>query len=311
MWSDEEPPVPERNRTLPTAARRLLSPLRQAAALDRDEARCVLAWSVLALAVGALLATSVGAALGTAAPPENGADGLDTEVQRTTAPVDGSVATGITHGTSVADASLGLLGGGSVDWMWTTVEGLPGESVVLLGAYSRYDGGSALDHPARAKVDEVVTRLPGLHVAEIARRVDSPESTVRYHARVLERETHVRTASVRNTVRLYPAGTPSEDFELYAALRDDSRSRVLRAIARREPASVTTLAEDVDRAASTVSHHLGTLEEAGLIERERTGQSVQVSLGSRVRERLSVPDADDADADAVAVDPSTLELHGD
>lgn len=274
-------------------------------------------WAVAALFVGSLLlgtllAPTLGVAIGTAAAGQDGASPLDRDAGQTGAlegsgALDGSGARVVATSTSVVDLSVSGNGQSAANWLDTAADAVPGESIVLLGAYSRYDDRSALEHPVRAEVNDVVRRMPGLHFAEVVRRVGSPEGTVRYHTRVLERDGHLQTATEWGTLRLYPATTDAEDFELYAALRDDARSRVLRGIARGEPATVTALAEALDRAASTVSHHVTRLDEAGLVDRERTGQSVEISLEPGVRDRLEIASgATDEAADAVGI-----ELAGD
>jgi len=308
MFPDAEQPASPRHRSLRTATRRSLAALRSAVAIEQRRVAPLAAWTALVLVLGLLAATSVGAALVATADAGVGTAGAGADLQHPSDPVNESATVTLDgDGSRLADASIGGLGGDSVAWMWTAVDSVPGESVVLFGAYSRHGAESPLEHPVRADVDSVVSREPGLHFAEVARRVDSPESTVRHHARVLERENHLQSASVWDSLRLYPAATESGDFELLAALRDDSQSRILRGIARNEPVTVTSLAADVDRAASTVSHHLTRLEEAGLVERERTGQSVRITLRPDVRERLAVPDVEDGDA----VEAAPLELVGD
>lgn len=79
--------------------------------------------------------------------------------------------------------------------------------------------------------------------------------------------------------------------ELAAALEDDSAATVLDAVARLEPASVSKLANDVDRAPSTVSHHLSRLESADLVDRTRNGQSVETRLAPDVRSILNSTDS--------------------
>ena len=171
------------------------------------------------------------------------------------------------------------------------------ESVVLLAAYSRYDDTSPLEHPLRAALAALVAAAPGIHLARAAARTDSTESTVRYHVRILEHENEIETASVWGKHRLYPVGIDASTFERHAALRDEASSRVLEAVARNEPATVSTLSADLDRATSTVSEHVSRLEEAELLTRERTGESVEIRLSADLA--AAMPGTTGADARAV------------
>lgn len=286
---------------------------------------------VLALAVGVAVVPAIGAGVGPGAGPsgsaevgaELGAEGdialsdgagvgsggdpgtaTTTSIQATTPAVDAAGGSSTHVGT--VDLSTPTTSG-SASAVVTVVESLSGESIVFLGAYSRFGDGSPLEHPIRSEIDALASRVPGVQFTEAVSSADASESTVRYHTRVLEREGYVQTATVWGTQRLFPAETDASHFEGLAAFRDDSRSAVLRAIDRNEPATVTTLAEDVDRAPSTVSHHLSRLESADLIDRERVGQSVDVSLAPGVRELLAV----EADQGGAGVDSTALELVGD
>ncbi len=71
---------------------------------------------------------------------------------------------------------------------------------------------------------------------------------------------------------------------------------MLDAVARREPASVGELADELGRDPSTVTHHLKRLEEDGLVERERDGRAVVNRLSPEAKTAFSgqpVASADD------------------
>jgi ArsR family transcriptional regulator len=57
----------------------------------------------------------------------------------------------------------------------------------------------------------------------------------------------------------------------FAALADPIRLRLLSLIASRDEVCACELVEAVGRSQPTVSHHLRTLYDAGLVERERRG----------------------------------------
>lgn len=166
-------------------------------------------------------------------------------------------------------------------------ERVPGGSVVLVVAYSRYGGPDPLEHDLRSEIHDVVSRTPGAYLGEIVDRTGGNESTVRYHARVLVRNGLLRSATIWGTLGFYPPGVDGDDFELLAALQDDTLVGVVAAIASREPATVTELADELDRSPGTVSHHLSRLEAAGLVERERTGESVLTTLTPALRDGLA------------------------
>lgn len=155
---------------------------------------------------------------------------------------------------------------------------------VALAAYSRYDEWDAFENDNRRAVFAAVTSAPGTYVAEIAARLDLTASTFRYHLRVLEGEGLLRTEHVPGKRRVLSPQTG--DIGLAAALNDEATAALLVAVYRRGAADVTELAGPIDRAPNTVSHHLGRLESAGLVDRQRDGQTVHVSLPSGVIESM-------------------------
>lgn len=176
-----------------------------------------------------------------------------------------------------------------VDWPVSVVhagDDVPPILAPLLG-YSRSDGSDPLDHETRRAIYETVVSTPAIHLAGIADSIDVPVSTVTYHSRVLDAEGLLDIHRMRGRTRLYPVSIAASSPVLDAALAEESTAAVLLAVRRLEPASVRTLAGELDRASSTVSHHLGRLEDDGLVTRERDGEAVVTSLVPAVRETLT------------------------
>lgn len=151
-----------------------------------------------------------------------------------------------------------------------------GEAALLLAAYTRFNDVSPLEHDVRSDIIEIVGALPGLYLAQLVTKVGKPSSTVRYHTRVLERENRLQSAKLWGNHRFYPPTMDEEAFAYHAMRRDTASSRVYDVVNEHEPITVGVVADLIDRAPSTVSHHLSRLEAAGLIERIRNGESVHV-----------------------------------
>lgn len=150
--------------------------------------------------------------------------------------------------------------------------------------YSRYDNSDPLENDVRQQVYESVEQSPGTYISEMSKECDASRSTVRYHVRILEEEGLIVSEADRGKHRLYPIG--SETPELAAALNDSATARVLDAIARLEPVTVSALAEDLDRSPGTVSYHLDRLTNDGLLERERMGNAVVTRLTSGIQTEI-------------------------
>lgn len=168
---------------------------------------------------------------------------------------------------------------------------LPPALAPVLG-YSRHDDSDPLAHETRRAIYEVVGDAPGTYAAAVADEVGEPDSTVRYHLRVLEGESLVQSEVIRGRRRVFRSDV--EDPRLAAATADGPTASVLDAVGREGPTSVSTLSDVLDRAPSTVSYHVSRLSEAGLVTRERDGRQVLVSLTpSASSEVVDLPRDDD------------------
>jgi ArsR family transcriptional regulator len=75
---------------------------------------------------------------------------------------------------------------------------------------------------------------------------------------------------------------------LFRVLGDPARIRILNALATNgEPVCVCHLIEPLGLTQPTVSHHLKTLTDAGLLEREQHGKWAYFSLREEAAERLA------------------------
>ena len=68
--------------------------------------------------------------------------------------------------------------------------------------------------------------------------------------------------------------------ELWAAVTDPTRRRLLDALLARGEATATTLAGDLPVTRQAVAKHLATLREAGLVHAERHGRETRYELDS-------------------------------
>lgn len=183
-----------------------------------------------------------------------------------------------------------------VEWMNTMllsqtagVEGaawIVPSAALATGGSHRTDEDPSFENERRKAIYQEIAESPGHYITALATSTGFPESTVRYHVRVLEDDGLVRSALIRGKRHCYPPDMDRWVVTLEAALADDSIASILEAIARLEPATVTTLAETADVTPSTASYHLGRLAADDLVDRERTGQTVLTRLDADVRAYL-------------------------
>jgi DNA-binding transcriptional ArsR family regulator len=164
---------------------------------------------------------------------------------------------------------------------------LPPLLVPIVVGYVRPDEGDPLAHDTRAALVEAVRESPGAPLASVGRAVGVPRSTARYHVDVLEREGYVVAEQVAGRNRLFPA--EAESRALAAALQRAGAGDLLRSLATDGPASVTELADRIDRSPATVSHHLSGLADDGLVDRRADGRRRIAHLAGPARD-LATPD---------------------
>jgi len=243
----------------------------------------------------------------TTPPPGTGAGGTGDEApQRTTARVPSTSTPGAPQCSdcgvpvSVGVVLLGLAGGAgaavglgltpphpTLGWralrQW--LDHHPRLPPVLPARFGRSTDADPLANPHRERLRELVDDRPGIHLGGLVDEVTLSRSSVRHHVRVLEDADELETTKLLGRRRLFP---PDVDTELLAAVADEGSRRVVRAVAAVGPASVGEVADEADRAYSTVSYHLDRLETAGVVTRESDGRSVSVRLTDEAAALLGV-----------------------
>jgi ArsR family transcriptional regulator len=74
--------------------------------------------------------------------------------------------------------------------------------------------------------------------------------------------------------------------DVFKALADPTRRRILRMLNRRPEMSAGEIAEAFDISAPSMSHHFNVLKEADLLSARREGQQILYSLNTTVVEDL-------------------------
>jgi len=141
----------------------------------------------------------------------------------------------------------------------------------------------------RRTVHNHVESNPGVHFNELTRALDIATGQAQYHLRRLRDGESVTVERVRGRTHYFPPGYDAWERRTIALLRRETvRAIVVRALADGAP-SEADLAEDLDVARSTVSHHVSTLIEAGVAEKcydERARSHVTLTRPEETRRLL-------------------------
>lgn len=183
---------------------------------------------------------------------------------------------------------LGLTGLAAVAWprlrRWFTGP--------LVGLYHRIDRDELLEHPTRERIYEIAGEDPGIHFAELRRRTDTARGNLDHHLRRMVDEGLLEERSLAGYRCVFQRGRVPEDVMRAAGcVRSKTARRVLAAVARSPGATAAALARSLDVARSTVSYHVGSLVEAGLVDREPEGASTRLratDLGRRLADGVAV-----------------------
>lgn len=152
-----------------------------------------------------------------------------------------------------------------------------GGALLVAGALLARRTADPLDHPVRRRVLRAIRARPASPVARIAARLDLDESTVRHHVAVLE-EADLVTSIRQGRARLLHGRGDDVDPRLARLVAHRLRRRILDRLARTTWLRQDRLRRDLDVAASTLSHHLSRLREAGLIRSEPRGRTRRLRL---------------------------------
>ncbi len=168
---------------------------------------------------------------------------------------------------------LGLIVG-VLYWVWPKLG--------LVGLFSRLERGELLDHPARAKLVQIVEAQPGIHFHDLALKAELANGTAVHHLRKLSDSGHV---SVRRSGRYtcyFPGGRVDPHVAAAAPLlKSDGAKQVLEAVRGKPGMSNLEVAQATGLQPSTVNYHVQRLSQAGLVAALRDGRMVRLHPGIR------------------------------
>jgi predicted transcriptional regulator len=124
-----------------------------------------------------------------------------------------------------------------------------------------------LDNELRRRIVQHLSEKPGSYLGKIARELDVPTSTLKYHLNILRAFDYVTAVKKGRCRHYFPKRKRYSDLEkkMYAAIEHDPTRRVVEILHRKPGISQAGLVETTGLSQSTVAWHMAKLEEMNLI----------------------------------------------
>jgi predicted transcriptional regulator len=106
---------------------------------------------------------------------------------------------------------------------------------------------------------------PELHLRELQRQIGLSFSSTRYHVDKLAKEGEIDRVEDKGYSRIYPAGVDQRDKILLSLFRRETDYKILSSFLRENILTQKRLTDLTKLAKSTVSEHLATLLELGVV----------------------------------------------
>ena len=180
---------------------------------------------------------------------------------------------------------------------------------------------NVLDLEARKRIVEYVRTSPGLHMRELAARLDMAVSTLEYHCYQLVKHGHLVTREAGGFKAFYPGeGMDRRDKDILYLVRHAAPRRICSHVLLHPGCTPKEVREVLAMSAPTLSFHLNKLRAANVLREEPAGRTklLYVEDPERVASILVtyrksfLDDAVDRFADAwLALAPPALPRKGD
>ena len=133
---------------------------------------------------------------------------------------------------------------------------------------------NVLDLEVRKRIVDFVRGNPGLHMRELAARLDLPVSTLEYHCYQLVKHGHLVTRESAGFKSFYPGeGMDRRDKDILYLVRHEAPRRICSHVLLNPGTTPKDLREVLDVSAPTLSFHLNKLRGAGVIREEPAGRT--------------------------------------
>lgn len=143
---------------------------------------------------------------------------------------------------------------------------------------------SVLDLAARKRIVDFVRASPGLHMRELAARLDMAVSTLEYHCYQLVKHGHLATRESGGFKAFYPGeGMDRRDKDILYLVRHEAPRRICTQVLLNPGTTPGDLKAALNVSAPTLSFHLNKLRTAGVLREEPMGRTKRLYVADAER----------------------------
>lgn len=143
---------------------------------------------------------------------------------------------------------------------------------------------SVLDLAARKRIVDFVRASPGLHMRELAARLDMAVSTLEYHCYQLVKHGHLATREAGGFKAFYPGeGIDRRDKDILYLVRHEAPRRICSHLLLNPGATPGDTKQALGMSAPTLSFHLNKLRGAGVLRDEPAGRTKRLYVADPER----------------------------
>ncbi|NHN43559.1 ArsR family transcriptional regulator [Halorubellus sp. JP-L1] len=138
----------------------------------------------------------------------------------------------------------------------------------------------------RTSIERAIATAPGVHFNELVRDTEYAPGQVQYHVRDLVDAGVLAREELFGRTHYYPPEYDAFERRVLALVRRETTRDVLLACLDDDPNRPAAVAERVGIARSTLEHHVGNLQTAGVLEKHRDSRGrVTLALARPQRTR--------------------------
>lgn len=147
---------------------------------------------------------------------------------------------------------------------------------LVVPLYARIRSSSALDHPIRKRIVDLLRSEPGSGVAGICSALNLAEGTARYHLGILKSRGFVREVSLDGMTGYRLTTTNQDEATRGMATRHPHAERIIEAIASsNEPLTLREISDRAGVPTGAAYHHLMRMAGRGLVVIERRSRALR------------------------------------